>query len=511
MADNVVFRSGSGTPQYPKTQSNCVYDPVSGIPIKTQIDKMAKDIAELKESGITINAKENIRVANTMTNVSGEDCYYTRMSAGRKYQVAVDITGDYSRIGVTTNVPDKNVDVLGYQVGGKSTKNYRVYISMDGQGKIVNLTSQKETTFTVNPTDDFYLAISFKRDMVQSFDITYVKDEEEDTGDKGGYLSIDKQFENIAWMRNKHNATTLLWITDAHAISADKRWTPQLEKALRFATEHNANIDDILHTGDIVKANSADWDDDLWINLGAERVLNVVGNHDVLNSSNSAEVPVADTYARYFAPYIANWGVTHDGNTSHCFYYKDYANGIRLIVLDQQTSSIASAQLTWLQGVLADARTNDKHVVVAGHYQPDDTAVKIPSAFTSTKTNFGFRNSSSYLDAIDDFIEAGGIFVCWLVGHTHTDFLTKIPSHHNQLVICQDCLACRIDTTADRNRQTNTDSELCMNVISFCTDISNSHFRTITISRVGVEFDMFNRHRGSICIDYDSGEIVGEW
>jgi len=157
MADNVVFRSGSGTPQYPKTQSNCVYDPVSGIPVKTQIDKMAKDIAELKESGIAINAKENLRVANTMSNVSGEDCYYTRMSAGRKYQVAVDIAGDYSRIGVTTNVPDKNVDVLGYQAAGKSTKNYRVYISMDGQGKIVNQTSQNETTFTVNPTDDFYL------------------------------------------------------------------------------------------------------------------------------------------------------------------------------------------------------------------------------------------------------------------------------------------------------------------------------------------------------------------
>lgn len=510
MANEVTFRTANGTPQYPQTLSSCVYDPVSGAPIDTQINKMAKDIAELKESGITIESKENLRVASTISAINGEDCYYTRISAGRKYRVSVSINGDYSRVAVTSQVPAKNVETYGYLSGGKGTAAYSVIIDMAGNGKTVNLSTGKESEFIVNPTDDFYLAISFKRDMVNSFDIEYYKDEEEDSAGGPGYLSIEKQLENIKFMRDKFGATTLLWFTDAHAISADKRWTPQLEKAMKWANENAQYIDDVLHTGDTVQSYAADWDENIWIGAGAERVLNVVGNHDVLVNGGSEE-SASNTYAKYYAPFVSSWGVTHDGDTSHCYYYKDYPNGIRLIVLDQQHGG--SAQLTWLQGVLASARTGNKHVVIAGHYQPDESAIKMATAFTSTKDNFGFRPLSGVIDAVDAYIEAGGVFVCWLVGHTHTDFITKLENHHNQIVICQDCLACRIDATADRNRVTNTDSELCMNLITFNTVIPNKNNepRTITISRVGFEYDMYNRHRGMVCIDYSSGEIMGEW
>ena len=285
-----------------------------------------------------------------------------------------------------------------------------------------------------------------------------------------------------------------------------------LSHIMQYCQYYGEYIDDVINTGDNV-ANSfnqttdADYKTFIENNL-AQSVLFCIGNHDTVRYENGSYdwtyYAGASAYTRYIAPYIDNWNVVHDGDASHCYYYKDYSNEkVRLIVIDVMGWN--TAQLNWLVDVLSSAITNGLQVVIASHY-PADMSVQ-ECTFTSLfAPAFGTSViNEDALSAVDTFISNGGVFVAWLTGHVHRDYIGTITNHPNQLVIA-------ISTASGANGQSQFDnvqrtkgtkSYDLFNIISIDT-----YNQRLSMFRVGADLDMYQRHIGAICYDYQNKKLI---
>lgn len=278
-----------------------------------------------------------------------------------------------------------------------------------------------------------------------------------------------------------------------------------LKSVLNFKKKYGGSINNILNTGDTVQSHYADgtWDTLAAVD-GIGTILAAVGNHDGSSISGDNHdwegVPKIDVYNRYFKPYISNWGVVQPSDAEingYCYYYKDYVTQkLRLIVLDDIISSNAAyytAQATWLTGVLADAKTNGYSVVIAQHSRPSGIIQDINGFNSVYEPSGGFYPNDAARDAVDAFIEAGGDFVCWLLGHTHFDATRILTEYHNQIVIV-------ISATAVENsnyiRRNFTESTL-FNVVSF-----NTNSKMIKVARIGAHIDNCMQDNRSFCINW---------
>lgn len=107
--------------------------------------------------------------------------------------------------------------------------------------------------------------------------------------------------------------------------------------------------------------------------------------------------------------------------------------------------------------------------------------------------------------AVKNFIDGGGTFICWLVGHEHSDNLHVLEEHGNQLVIT-------IPTLTTRALQLYPNSEdfaYNYNVMTYFA-VDNSS-KTIKMMRIGADIDMHGiRHQG-VSLNYETGELVATW
>lgn len=271
-----------------------------------------------------------------------------------------------------------------------------------------------------------------------------------------------------------------------------------------------SDIDDSICTGDMVDsyANGMSY----WTAAGASNIMTVIGNHDGLVDDSGGwydgQCSMSDAYNRFMSPYISNWGVTHTG--SNTYYYKDYpSKKIRLVVIDSMRSGTdATTQNTWLANVLADAKTNGYHVVIATHCVPQTTdgIDYIDCTFTSKKFTYqdlydGCITFDSYQQTVQNFITNGGHFICWICGHTHVDFVYTTQEYPNQLWIVVTCGKQNVNN--DQDRTIGTRDEDAFNLLSF--DINNGIVKVI---RVGADRDCYIRHIGTVSINYTTQEVV---
>ena len=104
----------------------------------------------------------------------------------------------------------------------------------------------------------------------------------------------------------------ILHFTDIHGHEEN------LKRIKEFYDHYSKYIDVVLHTGDALYnqwSNSFDF----WDNAGAEKFLNVLGNHDVNfvdKDGYTLEVTQQEVYNRYFGPYISNWNVVTPENAA---------------------------------------------------------------------------------------------------------------------------------------------------------------------------------------------------
>lgn len=301
----------------------------------------------------------------------------------------------------------------------------------------------------------------------------------------------------------------LLHFSDVHG---DKK---RLQNIIEFKNYYSDYIADIIHTGDMVRYYSTDGIA-FWNEVeGAEKILNVIGNHDTLVGSTWIGMTMAEAYTTYFAPYISNWGVVStSGNT---YYYKDYTdNKVRIIVLDIMHQS--ADQLTWFTSTLASAKTAELHVIVAVHSRPHwqftshqtawDDKPLVPSytaGYSDTSASTYPENlSDDYADAVDDFMDGGGFFVCWIHGHTHHKMFAQLQTHPNQLdVSVENASIPNFAWNYVKARIENTKSEDCFNVIGIDTDS-----KVLRIMTVGATYDRFMRHVDGISYNYETHTLL---
>ena len=107
------------------------------------------------------------------------------------------------------------------------------------------------------------------------------------------------------------------------------------------------------------------------------------------------------------------------------------------------------------------------------------------------------------VDTVQSFIESGGIFLSWLIGHSHVDAIGKVKNT-NQLVIA-------VDTAQYGSSAVNTDclrvkgdiSQDSFNIVSI-----NADTKVVTVTKVGNNIDKYQRVKDSVCINADNCSII---
>lgn len=268
-------------------------------------------------------------------------------------------------------------------------------------------------------------------------------------------------------------------------------------------------IDDILNTGDTVfdsNANSIGFISDA--NLGV--ALMAIGNHDTWGNTEQSFI-----YNKFFAPYVSSWGVTQpsDAITNNLMYwYKDYnAPLVRLIGIDCMHPS--DAQNTWLTNVLEDAKTNNLTVVMASHYMPLNSS---NSAYVlyhgerptfSALVSYGLINApqvmdTSFIEIVQDFIDGGGKFACWLCGHRHNDAIFYPDGYDDQLVITIDDAGAIVPDSVQTGDRTGNNM-FCANVVGI--DTTN---KLIKLVRAGLKSDNWLRPINVLTFDYANKKVI---
>lgn len=234
--------------------------------------------------------------------------------------------------------------------------------------------------------------------------------------------NLNPQYE--AEINNFKHDFSLFFFSDLHG---DRE---ELERYCEFIGENEKYLDDSICTGDMVQL-SWDSDYDFFGEVkGSNKILLAIGNHELWHGLAKLEtktniVPQKDAFNRYFKPFIDNWNVSYsEGYTQ---YFKDYKDKkIRLIVINTNLDGIEdTAQLSWFERILNGAKDKDYSVIVANHLTNSVNTVPIKCAYTHSKGKYkGQKKMTKYLNAVKEFKDVGGKFICFLGGHVHYNFLS---------------------------------------------------------------------------------------
>lgn len=183
---------------------------------------------------------------------------------------------------------------------------------------------------------------------------------------------------------------------------------------------------DVICLGDIIYNQFSDSFAFMEDSDFGKKVLLTIGNHDCYDGTTVGGVSATDLYNKFFSN-VSLWNVVQPSGAAangYCYYYKDYDNKIRIIVLNEYYWD--EAQKTWFESVLASAKTAGLAVIVAQH-QGNFTEVEyepLTDYAFGTKGYSFIRYTNGYLErrnAVDSFISDGGQFVGWINGHSHAE------------------------------------------------------------------------------------------
>ena len=320
-------------------------------------------------------------------------------------------------------------------------------------------------------------------------------------------LSVYNKTNNARHIKGGNSTPlTLLHFSDLHG---DK-------EALQRIYDDSATftLDDIICTGDMVLNNAeqiASW----W----KPDILTCIGNHDSASYTSGTgydwtALSMADRSAYYIEPFESGWGITHEGGKS--YYYKDYSDAnVRMIVMDAMLYSSnpgtdATAQTTWLENLLANAITNNLHVLIAIH-APHGGATAKDCSFsrygqTTMPTYSDCNTPQTVVDTVATKISNGLKFIGYIVGHTHQDNIWDAESDGKQLMYCVTCAATKNNAqwiNSDQYRGPDADA---YNIVTI--DTANTLVKIVRGG--GADMDDHMRTRKAICFNYSTGTMVGE-
>lgn len=476
-------------------------------------------------SGIDIKIGDAIEWSVETADNSDNYWMATRDANNNTVQNTSIDKGSRSGIFVATVAADKFA--LGIRQGSSYTGNYKIK-ARKVEPEIADLENRVEALEQGSPSGTGILDLNPEKEI-----LPILKDFRHRIRN-GAFVEQTKQL-------------VLLQLTDQHGDET------RMNRAMQFASQYGAYIDDVIHTGDLVYDNWADGVDWLANIQNKNNILQVIGNHDVAvkagsdgkvytnpndlsqyietsgyvnldktthtvlgykNSDNEMVwVNYTDIYGRYIAPYVSNWGVVQPSNAATQglnYYYKDYTEqGIRLIILDSMMYD--TAQDTWLISVLADAKTNGYGVIIAEHYPIQLDGFEY-CAFTSS----GMKDVTDFYQsegdaatlagaqlAVDNFMNAGGEFICWLAGHTHKDFCGTLKNYPKQVMIVSNITGLNHLAWGEDVRTVGTKEEDSFSIISI-----DRYKKIVRLYRVGNQWDRYGRHKVSMAFDYRAAKMI---
>lgn len=311
---------------------------------------------------------------------------------------------------------------------------------------------------------------------------------------------------------------TLLHFSDLHGCREN------LGRIVEFRDAYAEYIADAVHTGDVVACYMDDVNP--WTKVkGAKDIINVVGNHDCWKGHKTwaeTDVPydatAADVYKVIVKPFVRKWNVVqpegvNDRNSAYhcaCYFYKDYPESkVRLVALDG--IHYDDAQDEWLSGVLADALAKGYAVMGAQHYFSCTGLSCVDSGFSSGKSIPACGNPGApqiectverVFETVDRFIDAGGVFVCWLSGHDHEDYIGYVTGHERQLQILVDKAGVK-DGYMREDRTPGTVNQDSFNLVTV-----NASKHLLVIQRIGCTRGPGMRSKSLFCYDYVERKIT---
>lgn len=360
--------------------------------------------------------------------------------------------------------------------------------------------------------DDSNIAVTYLENPKAYIDSEVARLEEEidSMSAQNHYNVLTKYNDRVDALTQLFNNTNLFLIyTDIHGDGIN-----MARIAEWFTKNKPVYVSDCLFLGDAVDDQATDSLESLEAVPLWGNTLKVIGNHDVLVNTTIPGITAVECYNKYIAPHVSAWNVVQPSNAStdgKCYYYKDYASSIRLIVLD--TYFYTEAQHTWFVSTLADARTNGLAVIVAEHEDICTPAEKQPlnSEYPFATKQGGYTglqyrtygNGGDYQTkraAVDEFIGNGGTFICWLAGHQHADMTgTYDGANGKQLsIILSNASMSMTSTIRIRNY-----SQDCFTYLGINTD---NHY--IYLLRIGEAVDKWYHQNLFLCYDYVNHTVI---
>ena len=224
------------------------------------------------------------------------------------------------------------------------------------------------------------------------------------------------------------------------------------------------------------------------------------------------DAPIEKVFERYMQN-IENWGVEY--TTNKCYYYKDYTDEkIRLIVLDDY--DISTEQTNWLTNILMGENNENSalalglHVIIAAHQLVVTVSKRTlwECPFTNYDDKFATHDTYAYLAVpgiVDQFQQAGGIFVTYIFGHYHIDMIGECKDYPNQIFIVYPI---GNQTSHIASDTLKTDTGEMQN--QFTVTSVDTKTKTIRLLRIGATYNRYLMKRESIAISYedDNRKIV---
>lgn len=353
----------------------------------------------------------------------------------------------------------------------------------------------------------------------------------EDLGDLSQSESILALNPESEWTPKFHAAKKRYWSSSnsnlpkpvvlAHLSDIHGNWA-NVRRFIEFCDKYSEFIDERIQSGDLVTQYFTNGISGYVNSAGSEKIINVIGNHDTYESGMAWNAHAGlDSYNKYIAPFVANWNVIQpsDAATSgKCYFYKDYsANSLRLVFVDAMGWN--ADENTWLTSVLADALTLAYDVMVVTHFagsnpvgQQNDPAFTVPAANWQTTYNIGTSASQLYtynhdayqlMDRVEDFINAGGVFVGYLQGHYHKDFVGKVARYPNQMIYAIG--GSLRDEVGDYDHAAGTKMQDEFEIVAVDT-----YSKVVKLFKVGANVDRFGTVKNSISVSYSNSQILRE-
>ena len=465
--------------------------------------------------GETVNAKVDYldsQIRDSMQNViNGVKCYgeisftvaANTAHSSTADRMAVDIkAGDVFTVEVSrsdTHDTEKTGTIyLGRKVAGLA--NETASITFSGIKKIITA-----------PYDIAYLGIYIgAQTYAQTYTVTVAPYNEVKTAETVEENAIIKG--NIA----KNSTTNILFFSDVHAAQNN------VQRIVDYANENADMLSCVINGGDTVLNDASEgisWYNDI-VDTSVVDMLMAVGNHDVWANTDHDKLPAADVYTNYIAPIAAKVSnlvqPTGAASAGKCYYYKDY-NAVRVVVLNamygvESVQYWDNDEATWLTNILADAKTNNKHVLIVNHmpFKEADRVVNHESQWTSYDV---YGTAGVYLvpeavTIVQTFIGGGGIFVGWLTGHTHRDtvmrhsngqwMFTISTAHYPDANFHVDGFGFSTAMSSSMLYPTYD----CFNVIGI--DTAN---KILKMTRVGWNMDSAMKKRTAYAFNYGTGDV----